>query len=406
MTLQPIHDRRFVAWLSVAQLISWGSVFYLFALVLEPIERELGLSRAQSSVAFGLALLTEGALAFFVGRLIDQGHERLVMTTGSAVVALCLFLHSFVTGSAGFYAVWIGLGVGMACALYTPAFAVVTRRFPQDFRRAIITMTFLGGLASTVFIPLIAWLFGLLGWRYALWVLAMMHLLVCVPLHFLLLKDAPLTTASKPASSDNSTHLRTHLKSTPYLLITLFIVLLMAVTAAMPAHIISILREQGLSELWVIAIPASIGLIQVFGRLLLYFFEHHFDLHLANRLIPCLLPLGLVALLLAPWMRAHFGEAGLIFIFLFVLLWGMGNGMLTIVKGTAVAQYVNQDHVAALNGAMGVPLAIARATAPIVMGLLWSEATGYVYGLCLMLGLSLLGIAALAFAQNHAQKKS
>ena len=62
---------------------------------------------------------------------------------------------------------------------------------------------------------------------------------------------------------------------------------MMAVTAALPPHMISLLRGNGLAEAWVIAIPASIGVIQVFGRLLLFFFEHHFDLHLANRLIPC-----------------------------------------------------------------------------------------------------------------------
>ena len=50
------HDRRLVGWLSLAQLITWGSVFYTFALLLEPVERELGLTRAQSSLAFSLAL--------------------------------------------------------------------------------------------------------------------------------------------------------------------------------------------------------------------------------------------------------------------------------------------------------------------------------------------------------------
>jgi hypothetical protein len=80
--------------------------------------------------------------------------------------------------------------------------------------------------------------------------------------------------------------------------------------------------------------------------------------------------------------------------------------MLTIVKGTAVAQYVNQDHVAALNGAMGFPLAIARAAAPIALGLLWSEASGYAFGLWLMLGLSFIGIVALALAQKLAIQKS
>jgi MFS family permease len=83
-----------------------------------------------------------------------------------------------VTSVAGFYAAWIWLGLGMAATLYNPAFAVVTRRFAQDFRRAIITLTFLGGLASTVFIPLFAWWMELWGWRQALWALAALQLLV------------------------------------------------------------------------------------------------------------------------------------------------------------------------------------------------------------------------------------
>ena len=74
------HDHRLVGWLSLAQLISWGSVFYTFALLMAPLERELGLSRAQSSLAFSMALLMEGLMAYPVGRWIDRGHERVVMT--------------------------------------------------------------------------------------------------------------------------------------------------------------------------------------------------------------------------------------------------------------------------------------------------------------------------------------
>jgi MFS family permease len=186
------HDRRLVGWLSLAQLISWGSVFYTFSLVMEPVERELGLSRAQSSLAFSLALLVEGLLAYPVGRWIDRGHERVVMTAGSVLAGVCLMLHGSVTGIVGFYAVWAGLGAAMATILYSPAFAVVTRRFPNDFRRAIITMTFLGGLASTVFIPVTAWLIAAWGWRHALVGLAAFHLLVCAPLHALTLRGHPL----------------------------------------------------------------------------------------------------------------------------------------------------------------------------------------------------------------------
>ena len=457
MTVPLLHDRRLVAWLSAAQLVSWGSVFYLFALIMAPIEQELALTRAQSSLGFSLALLAEGLLAYPVGRLIDKGHERAVMTCGSVLLGACLALHSMVTSMAGFYAVWLGLGVGMAATLYTPVFAVVTRRFPDDYRRAIITMTFLGGLASTVFIPLVAWLISQFGWRHALLFLAALHLLVCAPLHWFWLKNAPpqsgqvapsplrplspihpaeagktapalpahavLASASaEPTRQPASTlTLTDHLLSAPYLLIGLFVVLTMAATAALPAHMVSLLRENGLSEAWAIAIPASIGVIQVLGRMLLFFFEHRFDVHTANRVIPCLIPLGLMALLGASWWGtghggsvASVGNAGNVgpaggvvvyLVLLFVLLWGMGNGMLTIVKGTAMAQYVSREHVASLNGALGIPLALARAAAPISLGLLWSQQSGYSRGLWVMLGLTVSAVVALGLAQRLARHR-
>ncbi|MDB5861059.1 MAG: major facilitator superfamily 1 [Ramlibacter sp.] len=386
------HDRRLVWWLSLAQLITWGSVFYTFALLLAPVERELGLGRAQSSLAFSLALFAEGVFAFPVGRWIDRGHERAVMTGGSLLIAAGLALHSQVHGAAGFYLAWLVLGAGLSATLYTPVFAVVTRRFPQDFRRAIITLTFLGGLASSVFIPLSAWLIATLGWRSALLVLAAVHLLVCVPLHALCLRGAPPRPAqAAPTGQHSPAQL---LRSAPYLLILLFVIGMMGITAAIPPHLISLLREAGLGEAWVIAIPASIGVIQVLGRLLLFFFEHRFDLHLANRLIPFLIPLALAALIAG---AAH-PFAGL----LFVLLYGLGNGMLTIVKGTAVAQYVSREHVAALNGAMGLPSAVARAVAPVLLGVMWTRAAGYRWGLLVLLAVGLLAAGALILAQRRA----
>ncbi|MBZ4211069.1 MAG: MFS transporter [Comamonadaceae bacterium] len=394
------HNRSLVAWLSLAQLISWGSVFYTFSLVMGPIEQELGLSRAQSSLAFSLALLVEGLLAYPVGRWIDAGHERVVMTCGSLLAALCLLLHARVTGIAGFYAVWAGLGAAMAAILYSPVFSVVTRRFPDDFRRAIIIMTFLGGLASTVFIPFTAWLIANWGWRQALVCLAGFHLLLCAPLHVLVLRGAPARRVGLQANEERTDPgLRQLLRSAPFLLIGAFVILMMAVTAALPAHMVSLLREGGMSEVWAIAIPASIGAIQVLGRLLLFFFERYFDLHLANRLIPCLLPLGLMALLAVPM-----SGDGQLWVLLFVLLYGLGNGMLTIVKGTAIAQYVNRDHVATLNGVLGLPLALARAGAPLMVGLLWTPTSGYTQALWLLLAMSLVGVMALMLAQRYALK--
>lgn len=390
MTPAPGHDRRLVLWLSLAQLVTWGSVFYTFALLLAPVERELGLTRAESSLAFSLALLAEGVCSYPVGRWIDRGHERAVMTGGSVLAVAGLLLHAGIHSAAGFYAAWLLLGAALAATLYTPVFAVVTRRFPLDFRRAIITLTFLGGLASSVFIPLSAWLIAVLGWRQALLALAAIHLLVCVPIHFLCLRGAPPATRVQPHGAHSPAAL---LRSAPYLLIAVFVVGMMGITAAIPPHLISLLRESGLPETWVIALPATIGVMQVVARLLLFFFEHRFDLHVANRVIPFLMPLALAVLIAG----ATSPLGGL----LFVLLYGMGNGMLTIVKGTAVAQYVNREHVAALNGALGLPQAVARAIAPLALGVLWSPQVGYRWGLAMLLVAGVVAALALVLAQRR-----
>jgi MFS family permease len=367
-------------------------VFYGFALFMEPLEQALDMSRAESSLGFSLMLLAEGVLAFPVGRWIDRGHERVVMTTGSVLVALAFYLHSHIHTVAEFYAVWTLLGVGLAGTLYPPAFAVLTRRFPQHFRRAIIILTFLGGLASTVFIPLVAWLIDTLGWRDALSVLATLHLLVCVPVHWLLLQHAPQRTVL--ASTHTDRHTLMHLVRQPkFWQLATFVVLLMGVASALPAHMVSLLREAGMAETWAIAVPASIGILQVMGRLGLYVAEQRVDVHTTNRWVTVLIPLGFLTLLIG----AGHGAWGV----LFVVFYGLGNGMLTIVKGTVMAQYVSREHMGSLNGLLGLPMALARAAAPWLMGLLWSAEAGYTVGLWVMLAASLVGVASLWLAQKE-----
>ncbi|WP_228763352.1 MFS transporter [Limnohabitans sp. 2KL-27] len=397
----------FSVWLSLPQLITWGSVFYTFSLLMTPLEAELGMGRAESSLAFSLALLAEGLMAYRVGRWIDAGHERRVMTLGSVWLGLGLVGHSAVTSVAGFYAAWIWLGLGMAATLYNPAFAVVTRRFGQDFRRAIITLTFLGGLASTVFIPLFAWWMELWGWRQALWALAALQLLVCAPLHGWLLHEAPRPQVSDTdrTQTEHGTRadtpnpslpvpvpVREHLRHAPFWLLALFMVLTMSVTSALPAHMIALLQESGLSPAWVLAIPAAIGVIQVLGRWVLFVFERHWDVHAANRWIPTLIPAGVLVLMI--------GGLHPVAALVFVLLYGLGNGMNTIVKGTAMAQYVSRAHVGQLNGLLGLPIALARAAAPLILGLLWSPQHGYTLALWWLLTASVLGTGALWAAQR------
>ena len=376
-----------------------------------PLEQALDMTRAQSSLGFSLMLLTEGLLAFFIGRWIDRGHERLIMTFGSLLVGALLLVHSVISTRAQFYTVWTLLGVAMACTLYPPAFAVLTRRFPNHFRRAIIILSFLGGLASTVFIPLVAWLIDAIDWRETMWVIAAMQFLVCAPIHFYLLRGAQSTSLNIVKNKDHLIGEAKHIELKPtdpnlsiwqfmrnpvFWQLSCFVVLLMAATSALPAHMVSLLRESGMGEAWAIAVPASIGVIQVVGRLGLYLLEKRIDVHTSNRWVTLLIPLGLAALIL--------GHGAIVGCLVFVLLYGLGNGMLTIVKGTVMAEYVSKVHMGSLNGILGVPMAISRAAAPLLMGLMWSPSDGYSYGLWMLLVVSVVGVAALWSVQNSAQK--
>ena len=91
-----LPGRLIVPALSVAQLISWGAMYYGFAVILDPMSAELGLSRTRLSAGYSLGLLVAGLAAWPVGMLIDRGRARAVMTAGSLLAGLGLALHATV----------------------------------------------------------------------------------------------------------------------------------------------------------------------------------------------------------------------------------------------------------------------------------------------------------------------
>ena len=390
--IEAYPPRGFVMWLSLAQLISWGTLFYMFALLLEHFEKDLSLSRFDAALAFSIALLMEGVLAIAVGRLIDDGRARMVMCLGSLLAGASFAAMAFIQTQWQLYAVWIAVGVAMSGALYQPAFSVLIRRYPNDFRRAIITLTFLGGLASTVFIPLGAGLISAFGWRNAVIALGALHIVICLPIHAYWLRGEPSAQARHQGLGAKKLIEFTH--HFPFWGLAAFFVLFSGITTAMGGHLVSILRERNLPEAWVIAIPASIGALQVAGRLLLFFTEKNMNVHKANRWIPMLLPAALFVLALglqSPWVAIFYA-----------LLYGMANGMITIVKATAMATYVSRERAASLNGLLGLPTAIARAVAPSMLAAMWVATGNYTLGLSVLCALAVLAVVAFWFAQRRA----
>jgi MFS family permease len=374
--------------LGVTQIVAWGSVYYGFALLLEPLQRDLEASKDAVAGAFSIALLTSGLCSIHIGRTIDRLGGRGVMTAGSLAAAVLLALLSRVESLPALYAVWAGLGVAMAATLYEPAFAVLTQTFATGFRRALTVLTLFGGFASTVFWPLTTWLIERFGWREATLWLALINLLVCVPLHFWLLPRAQTARAAELAPAARGAH--RPWRERRFQALALAFLAHYVVVSAVAAHLIALLLARGLSPGAAAGIGALIGPMQVAGRVVEFGVSRWMRAAAVGRIAALLLPVSLLALLLA--------DGGFALLALFAVLYGAGNGAMTVVRGALPVEMYGRARYGALAGALAMPGLLARALGPTLAALLWTAFGGYDGVALVLIVISVLGAVAFHYS--------
>ncbi|HEY3083566.1 MAG TPA: MFS transporter, partial [Chloroflexota bacterium] len=64
----PRYGWTIVAVLAVTETVSWGVLYYAFAVFQVPMQHELGWSKSELTGAFSVALATSALAAFPVGR--------------------------------------------------------------------------------------------------------------------------------------------------------------------------------------------------------------------------------------------------------------------------------------------------------------------------------------------------
>lgn len=355
--------------LGITQITAWGSIYYLFALVMEPLQASLVATNNAVVGAFSLALLLSGVLAPLVGGVIDRHGGRVIMAAGSVLggVALCVLAH--VTSLVELYVVWALLGVSMAATLYEPAFAVLTQAFKADFRKAITALSLFGGFASTVFWPVTALLIERYGWRNAVTILGLSNLLICVPLHLFALprhRSAPVIPKHEGAPSGN---LRAALSDRTFYLLCAAFTANALVFSAMSVHMIAMLNAKGLTSVQAAFIGAMVGPMQVAGRVVEMLFGRLISPSKVGFIAMGLLPVSLALFLVA--------DGTVAMLALFALLYGTGNGVMTIVRGTIPAELYGRMHYGAINGAMASPVLVSKALGPLAASLLLVAVGGY-----------------------------
>ncbi len=390
----------FVWGLSAAQLVSWGSLYYAVSVFLTPMSRELGWSMTEMTGALSLGLLTAAAAALPVGIAIDRGWARWVMTGGSLAGAALLAAWSQTSSLPAFYALYLGLGVVLAMTLYDPAFAVLNTVLGVRARRAIMAMTLVAGFASSVFFPLSQLLIETLGWRHALLALAALNLVGCGTAHFVLLRGAAPARRQAPASRRagprRAAPLRSAVRYRAFWGLLLAQSLNIAVFAVTLFHLIPLLIERGFGAAGAVLAASLLGPMQVAGRIVVVAFEYR----AAAGRGAAAGPVGgaALALSLAGAALLFALEPGSWLIGVFALLYGAGNGIMSIVRGTAVPELIGREGIGAVSGAIATAANVARAAAPVVAAMIWAGFGGYGAVIWAMIALSALALAAFAFA--------
>jgi predicted MFS family arabinose efflux permease len=350
-----------IAALGVAQIVSWGTLFYTIAVLGAPMRAELGIGDMLLFGAFSAGLLISGAASPLVGRLIDAGRAREVLASGSLAGAVALAALALAQGPVSVCAGWMLAGVAMALCLYDPAFATLHHISGMHYRRAITALTLFGGFASTVFWPASQWLSDAAGWRATFGVYAALHIAVCLPLHLCAIpRGARHAEAEPPTEAQEGPHITAGIERTfRWLAIALAGAAFMA--SAVSAHLIGLMTTSGISAGDAVLIGALIGPMQVAGRVVE--FSHGRRLH--ARTVGTL-AFVLLAAALALLTQLHGLKAAAVG---FALLYGISNGVMTIVRGTVPAELFGRREFGTLLGRLARPQLIARAVAPVTLTL-------------------------------------
>lgn len=396
-------QRKSVLLIGTTQTLAWASSHYLPAMLAVPMARDLGLAPATVFAAFSLALLVSAVVGPWCGRMIDLHGGRMVLSLTNVAFAAGIGALAMADGPLTLFAAWVLIGAAMGCGLYDAAFAALATMFGREARNAISGVTLLGGFASTVGWPLSAWMEAHWGWRGACAGWAAMHLLIGLPLNLVLPRSGSTagnaTRASpgqdaQPAAAAAATPGPTTAGAPPPipphvpLLLALTFTAVTFTTVAMAAHLPRLLQSAGATLTAAVLAGALIGPAQVLGRLLELGWLRRLHPLACARLATLGHPLGALALLLLGPAAAP----------AFAVLHGLGNGVMTIVRGTLPLALFGAEGYGRRQGWLVLPARAASAAAPYAVGLVldaWGAATLWLtFGLGLVALVSLLAIGS------------
>ncbi|MDZ5620918.1 MFS transporter [Nocardioides sp. HM23] len=386
--------RGVLAALCITVTISYGTLYYGFAVLAPTITADTGWSLTAITAAFSLGLLMTGLVGVVVGRSIQSRGPRGAMVVGAVVGAAGLALVASAPSYPWFVAAMLLCGAGAAGLFYAPAFAALTHWYGAGRVRALTTLTLVAGFASTVFAPLTTAIAEQTSWRTTYVVFAVLLLVVAVPVHWVALRHPwPAVAGGADVTPD-----REVIRSPAFVLSAAGATLTTLAMFAALVALIPLLVGRGMTPIlaaWALGLG---GAGQVLGRLA---FPRLTDVTDVRQRVLW----GTIAMALTTLALALVPGPALLLIGVSIVA-GAARGLYTLVGATLVTDLWGPERYAAINGVLGAPVSVATALGPFAGAGIAAVTGSYPETFAVLAGLAAVGSLLSVQAVRRAPRPS
>lgn len=317
--------------LGLTQIVGYGTLYYSFAILAPAMAAEFRLSQEWVFAALSGALFAGSLFAPLAGRWADRYGAGRIMTFGSIAASAALTLCALAPERVSFILALLSMELASCLVFYSFAFVALVQLGGPHPQRSIVHLTLIAGFASTLFWPITSTLHASLTWREVYSVFAGLNLLLCLPVHAWLMHvtrerdTVNIPSGAAPAPVEAGLPLTPSARKAVFLLMLAGFALEGFVLSAVLIHMVPLTAALGLGAAG-LAVSALFGPAQVASRFVNMLFGGRLpQTHLAI-IAAAFLTLGLaVVLATVPWLPGGM---------LFVVLFGLGSGLTSIVSGT------------------------------------------------------------------------